>query len=308
MGGWFSRADDVDLLVAKRLPKDIYRLILAYAAEFHKFRSFDFEACAMGVLDENTIVVTRHEVTCNEGLHHIIERLDLVKNTKVWSHIFEHEALCKLIVLENGHVVVSRQNGLTMWNREGAHITRFDMQWGFDDICAMQGSKIVVKFLTNHIVVLNASFEYEWDADFISGWSQALATLGESVITGHSNGHVAIWGPQTNGQDFFVHDGAVTSLCATKNLVFAGFDSGHVFACDLQGAILRVFEGCTTRVSDLVCFGKTIAAASYEMVYVWDVDSGRCQTLDNSGICVTALAAHNGKLIVGSEQFICVWE
>lgn len=309
MGGWFSRADDIDLLVAQRLPKEVYRLILAYAVKLQNLVTLDLPACALWLVYENTVIVARHVWMVESGLGHALEKFDFANAEKVWSQRADQLSLCKLIVLDNGYIVGSTRTGLAVWNQEGASVAQVNVKEGCSNFCAMQGSKIAVQSLPNHLAVFNSSFEREWHVACKQGDSQAMITLGESVIVGHSNGHVSIWENAECVQDFQVCNSAVTSLCASKGLVFAGVYSGLVFACDLQGSVLRVFKGHDTRVKHLVCWGEKIAASSHtRTIRVWDMDSGGCQTLTNFGFPVTDLVVNKQKLIVGSQRCIRVWE
>lgn len=308
MGCWFSRVDDVDALVAQRFPKDIYRLILAYAVKLQNLVTLDSPACAIGLVDENTIVVARHAWMDYSSRSYTIEKLDLATGERLWSKKAHDVLVFKLIVLDNGQIVGSIANGLAVWNREGTHVSQIDLHGACRDICAMQGSKVAVKLWENRIAASD-SFNPELHIVCPLGGSQAMATFGESVITGHNNGNVVVWENGECVQDFPVCDSAITGLCASERLVVAGACSGLVFACDLQGSVLRVFEGHDTRVSHLVCWGKKIAAASHtRTVRVWDMDSGGCQTLTNFGFPVTDLVVNKQKLIVGSQRCIRVWE
>jgi len=308
MGCWFSRVDDVDLLVAQRFTKDIYSLILAYAVKLQNLVTLDSPACAIGLVDENAIVATRHAWMDYSGLFHTIEKLDLATGERLWRQKAHDVLVCKLIVLDNGHIVGSTANGLAVWNRQGTRVSQIDLQGVCRDICAMQGSKVAVKLWENRIAASD-SFDPELHIVCPLGGSQAMATFGESVITGHNNGHVGVWENSECVQDFPVCDSAITSLCASEGLVVAGACSGLVFACDLQGSVLRVFEGHDTRVNHVVCWGKKIAASSHtRTVRVWDMDSGGCQMLTNFGYPVTSLVVNKQKLIVGSQRSIRVWE
>lgn len=144
-----------------------------------------------------------------------------------------------------------------------------------------------------------------WKAPIAAAQSSSVTSMSadsERVVTGHEDGWIRVWALPSLA---LIHNrrlaGAVRSLALDRERIAVGTDAGRVALLGLELELLRELEKSPWSPRDLRFSpdGKWLAAGMWFRIQVWEVASGRRQSVatEHHGLVISLDFSPDGQLL-----------